>query len=167
MKKVFSLFVAVIMACLISTQAFATTVNLSNDEYDSYSGSIDGVSGTVVGEYRLRYGSDFLDRFVLNVTGHKSTSSTTKVVSVGAYEISSNKTRYITVETLKSSDGSTISGLSRTRTSTNWKDKDSNNASWYATKTSVSGKITSYVTYECIYSSSTTYVGYPTLYNVS
>ena len=115
----------------------------------------------------MRYGSNFSDRYVVNMTGHKSTTSTTKSVYIFAYESSSNKTRYITVETLKSSDGSTISGLSRSRTSTGWKEKDSTDATWYATKTSVSGAITSYVTYECIYSSSTTYVGYPTLYNVN
>lgn len=167
-KKVLSLMLAMlIIASCLALNAFAGDVYLSNDDYGDYSGNIDGISGTVVGEYRTRYGSNILDRYVLSVIGHKSTSQTTKVVAVGGYETSSGKTRYIEIDTLKSSDGSRIANLSQTYSSTAWKTKDSNEATWYATKTSISGAITSYIRYECIYSSSTTYVGLPHLYNVN
>lgn len=172
MNKKFKKTLSVLLAVILIGSCFtmfgsAATVKLTEDDYGPYSGDVDGISFPVVGEMRIRYGTNVLDRYAMSVVGHKSTTKTTKCVVVGAYEVSNSKTRYIEIDTLKSSDGSRISALSQTNSTTGWKSKDKNNASWYATKTGISGSITSYVRYQCVYSSSTTYVGQPTLYNVA
>lgn len=165
--KVLSITIAVLMMTVCSTSAFASTVYLTLSPGYSFSGNVTGVSGTVNGESRYASGANLLDRYVLNVTGHIGTTTTNKAVVVGAYESSPGKTRYIEIDTLKSTDGSRINGLSQVNSSTGWKSKDNYNAEWYATQSGISSAITSYIRYECVYSSSLSYVGQPTLYNVN
>lgn len=167
MKVLSTILVAVLIATSCYMSVFASTTYLTNDDYGSFSGSVSGISGTVNGEYRGRYGSNILDRMVMSIIGHIGSTTTNKAVAVGAYESSSGKTRYIAIDTLKSSDGSRINALSQNNSSTGWKSKDNNNAEWYATKSSISGAISSYVTYTCVYSSTLSYVGQPNLFNVN
>ena len=158
------LVVTLLVACL-SMNAYA--VILTQDDYGSYSGSVTGINGIVNGEYRARYGSNILDRYVINITGHIGSVTSNKVVSIGAYESSSGKTRYIAVDTMKWSDGSPITALSQPNSSTAWNSITNNDAEWYKTKSGITGSLTVYATYECKYSSTLSYYGYPNLFNVN